>query len=360
MVAELLILETTISFILKRFVNNMSDKVYEEILKELEMSYSQGEIEESSYQELKQRYTRKMEENSNIENEPTTIITYKSLGGHSVSDETIKFSGAARLPGGIMPRFVKVSGSCKIKDDIEVNGIKCSGLLRSAGSIVSHGDIQVSGAFKSKKNVSATGDVNVSGAARVKGDLDTTGAIKISGAMIVNGGITGKEGVRVSGRARTDGNLYSENDIEVKGSVKVSGSVIGDNIKFKASHEFRRFLRSLWRSKVEGNITGSGEVSVDNIHVDGNVRGKVVRIGHNSRIEGKVQYTDNIFIEHDVFLREQPERISLEGRPIPVPHRTPVQKFPSISSNGVPAFCSNCGEEVGKGKKFCPACGSNL
>jgi len=339
----------------------MSKSTYEDVLKELEESYNEGKIGEATYMELRDKYIKQMENDFKGNKEPETFISYKSMGGHSVSSDTMKFSGAARLPGGVVPRFVRVSGACKIKDDIEVNGIHCSGLLRSAGSIISHGDIHVSGAFRAKRDVSAEGKVNVSGMARVKGEFSSTGAITVSGAMRALGSITGKEGIKVSGRARTDGNLHSDRNVEVKGSVIVSGNVVADNIKFTAANDFRRFLRGLWRSKVEGDVLGKGEVLVDNIHVYGNLRGRVVKIGFNSRIDGYVYYVDDLIIDNDVVLKNQPIKVSAHDLGISSQPHIPIrEKVPTAGEPLKLKFCPKCGQDVGESKKFCAACGSKL
>lgn len=339
---------------------------HETILNELKESYNEGKIDEATYMELRQKYINQMEKKSKVK-EPETFIQYKSMGGHSVSSETMRFSGAARLPGGVVPRFVRVSGACKIKDDIEVNGIHCSGLLRSAGAIISHGDINVSGAFRSKKSVSATGNVKVSGAMKVKGDLDSTETITVSGASRVDGSVTANQGMKVSGRAVTGGSLKSDGEIEVRGWVKVGGNVVAQQVKFKTTNEFRRLFKNLWRSQIEGAILGRELVDVDNIQVDGNIRGKVVKIGQNSRIDGTVQYVDDLILANDVELRVQPVRISLQdlGRAnsshITIREKIQIkEKVPSAEEPIKLKFCPKCGQDVGESKKYCAACGSRL
>ena len=260
-----------------------------------------------------------------------------------------------------------MSGACKIKDNIEVNGIKCSGILRSAGSIISNGNITVSGAFKAKGKVSAAGNVKVSGAAKVKGDLFSSGTVTISGAVRTDGTVTAKQGMKVSGRVVMGGSLKSDSEVEVKGWTKVGGNVIAQRVKFKTTNQFRRLFRSLWRSQIEGAILGRESVEIDNIQVDGNVRGRVVKIGHNSKIDGTVQYVDDLILANDVELKVQPERISqqelgaVNQSHTTIRQKVPIkEKAPSAEGPIKLKFCPKCGQDVGELKKFCAACGSKL
>jgi cytoskeletal protein CcmA (bactofilin family) len=339
----------------------MTVSAYDEILNDLENSYKEGEIDESTYQDLKERYTKKLEETKAHREEHQTIMNFKAFGSHIVTADAVKISGSARLPGGVVPKIVKVSGSCKIKDDIEVNGVGCSGWLRSAGSILSHGDIHVSGALKVDGSVSAKGDLVVSGSAKVNGAIDCTGVITVSGFIKASGPVKGKGGVKISGRGKVDGNLYSDNEVKIKGLMKVDGHVIAERVLVKAPHMFQRLFRSLWRSQVDGDVVGSELVDIDNIHVDGKVRGRVVKIGRNSKIEGTVEYVDDLQIAEDAVLEEQPVKISAEalGVQLQAPPKTViVSKTPEKTV--IPRFCPKCGQEVGEGRNFCAACGSHL
>ena len=84
---------------------------YEEILVDLENSYNEGKIDYESYQDLKMRYIKKKEESDTQQRKSHTTMKFKAMGSHSVSDDAIKFAGAARLPGGVVPKKVSVSGN---------------------------------------------------------------------------------------------------------------------------------------------------------------------------------------------------------------------------------------------------------
>jgi cytoskeletal protein CcmA (bactofilin family) len=337
------------------------DKIYEEILEELENSFKEGKIDESSYMDLKQRYEKKLEEARIHREESRTIATFRVSGSQRVTADSVKIAGSAQLPGGVVPKAIKIAGSARIDDDIECNGLKCAGSLHSAGSILSHGDVHVSGSFHCDGPVTAEGDVDVSGSAQAGGDFNVTGVVTISGSLKADGNIYGKGGIRVYGSGRSDGDMFSENDIEVKGSVKVDGDVRANKVTFNAPVVFKRLLRKRARSQVDGEIIGQELVDIENIHVDGNVRGRVVKIGRNSKIEGTVEYVDDLQVAEDAELENQPVKVSAEalGVPLHSPPKTEI-KLKTPQGPAIPSFCPKCGQEVEKGLKFCPACGAAL
>ncbi|TFG18854.1 MAG: zinc-ribbon domain-containing protein [Promethearchaeota archaeon] len=337
------------------------DKIYEEILGELETSFKEGKIDEASYMDLKQRYEKKLAEARVHREEARTISSFQVSGSQRVTSDAVKISGSASIPGGVVPKIIKVAGSCRIADDIECNGLRVAGSLHSNGAIVSHGDVSVSGSFHGDGILTAEGDVDVSGSCKIGGDINVTGVVTVSGSMQSDGNIYGKGGIRVYGSGKSDGDMFSENDIEVKGSVKVDGDVRANKVKFAAPVVFKRLLRKRARSQVDGDIIGQESVEIENIHVDGNVRGRVVIIGRNSKIEGTIEYVDDLQVAEDAVLENQPVKVSAEtlGVPLQAPPKTEI-KFKTPEALAHPSFCPKCGQEVDKGLKFCPACGASL
>ncbi len=337
-------------------------KIYEEILGELENSFREKKIDEASYLDLKQRYEKKLEEARVHREESRMIMNFKVSGSQRVTADAVKISGSAHLPGGVVPKAIKVAGSCRIADDIECNGLRCAGSLHASGAILSHGDVSVSGSFHGDGPVTAEGDVDVSGSAKTGGDFDVTGVITISGSMKSDGNIYGRGGIRVYGSGKADGDLYSEKEIEVKGSIKVDGDVKANKVKFKAPVVFKRLLRRRARSQVDGEIVGQELVDIENIHVDGNVRGRVVKIGRNSKIEGTIEYVDDLQVAEDADLENQPVKISAAdlGEPLQPPPSDDEITTKTPPKTAIPKFCPKCGQEVAPGLKFCAACGSEL
>ncbi len=337
------------------------DKIYEDVLEELENSFKEGKIDESSYRDLKARYEKKLEEARIHREEARTIASFQVSGSQRVTSDAVKISGSASIPGGVVPKTIKVAGSCRITEDIECNGLRCAGSLHANGAIVSHGDVHVSGSFHGDGGLTAEGDVDVSGSARVGDDFDVTGVVTISGSLRSDGNIYGKGGIRVYGSGSADGDMFSENEIEIKGSVKVDGNVKASKVKFKSPHVFRKLLRRRGRSQVDGDLVGQELVDIENIKVDGNVLGRIVKIGPNSKIDGTVEYVDDLQLAEDVELENKPVKVdaSALGEPLQTPPKTVVHiKTPDKSVR--PRFCPKCGQEVEEGLKFCPACGAGL
>jgi predicted acyltransferase (DUF342 family) len=338
---------------------------YEEILEDLEESFNEGKIDYNSYQELKQLYTKKIEEENSRREKTYASMKFKAMGCHSVSEDTLTISGAARLPGGLIPKRIRVSGTCKIGSNIECNGLKCSGTLRSKGSILSHGNIVASGALCSEGMVTVEKDVSVSGSARVFSDLNVTGLTTVSGSMRCKGNVDGKGGIKISGRGKVDGSLISETEVDIKGFTKIGGNLVAERVKIKAPHEiisvFRRILLRLGRSIIEGSIVGNELVDIENILVEGGVKGRIVKIGANSKIEGPVEYVEDLILADNVDLKSKPVQVSAHTLTTLPQHseREGISRYPT-KKTPITMFCAKCGQEVGVGRKFCAACGSEL
>ncbi len=219
----------------------------------------------------------------------------------------------------------------------------------------------MSGSFHGDGTISVDGDFDVSGSAKTGGDFEVSGVATVSGSMKVDGNINAKGGIRVYGSGKADGNLFSENEVEVKGSVKVDGNVTANKVKFTTPVVFKRLLRRRNQSQIDGNILGIELVEIENIQVDGDVRGRVVKIGRNSKIDGTVYYVDDLQVSEDVELENESVRISEAdlGAPFPSTQSSEIPKV-TVKTPAKPKFCPKCGQEIEEGLKFCPACGAGL
>jgi cytoskeletal protein CcmA (bactofilin family) len=63
-------------------------------------------------------------------------------------------------------------------------------------------------------------------------------------------------------------------------------------------------------NKVYGNIFASNDVEIINTFVQGDVRGRNVKIGKRTEISGKVYFIDTIKIDPKVTLTHEPIQIS--------------------------------------------------
>jgi len=95
--------------------------------------------------------------------------------------------------------------------------------------------------------------------------------------------------------------------------------------------------------------------------VDGNVRGRVVKIGHNSKIEGTIEFVDDLQLADDVVLENQPVKVSAAALGVPLQPTSQTEiSTKTPPKTAIPKFCPKCGQEVDEGLKFCPACGAGL
>ncbi len=244
---------------------------YDEILKDLEHSYIQGEITESAYQELKKRYTKLRDEYPD-QKKVYSPLNLRVFGAQELNSEQISISGMGRIPGGVIVKKISASGMVKILNDVEINGLECAGFIRSKGSIKSHGDIEISGA------------------AKVNGTVKVNGKVKIAGSFKVVGSVAANK-VNINGFTKIDKNITAEIVIIKRD---------GQNVR----------LPNLSRSKIFGDIIGRELVDLKNVRVKGNIHGRVVKIGENCKIDGNVYYVDDLLVTGNSI--ENTIKISLE------------------------------------------------
>ncbi|MHA1112041.1 MAG: polymer-forming cytoskeletal protein [Promethearchaeota archaeon] len=230
---------------------------YDEVLKELENSYKQGEISESAYQELKQRYS-KLRDDYPSQKAVYAPVNLKVFGSQEMSSEVLSIAGMGRIQGGMVLKQIEAAGMIKILNDVEINGMECAGFIRSRGSIKSHGDI------------------NLAGAARVTGNVSVNGKVKVAGSLKVKGSI-------------------SANEVNIDGFTRIDGSITAEQVMIKRESQNVR-LPQFWRSKIFGDIVGRDIVELKDVRVKGNVQGRVVKIGKNCKIDGKVYYVDDLVV----------------------------------------------------------------
>jgi predicted acyltransferase (DUF342 family) len=244
---------------------------YDEVLKDLEDSFNKGEINESTYQELKNRYTK-------LKNDyPEQKIMYAPLnlrvyGSQEINSEQISIAGMGRIPGGVMLKKISASGMVKILDDVEINGLECAGYMRSKGSMKSHDDVEISGA------------------ARVKGNITVNGKVEIAGSLKVFGSL-------------------AANEVNIEGYTKIEKNITAENVIIKRGEENVR-LPKLSRSKIFGDITGHEIVDLKDVRVKGDVRGKIVKIAQNCKVDGTVYYVDDLLVTGSKI--ENPVKISID------------------------------------------------
>ncbi|MHA1305055.1 MAG: hypothetical protein ACTSPI_15265 [Candidatus Heimdallarchaeaceae archaeon] len=284
-------------------------KINEELLELLEERYKNGEIDEESYNELKSRYTAKLEKAlKNFQEAPEIKVS----GSQTFTDNELVVSGASKITGGKLLRDIRISGAGKIDGDIECNAIRCSGAVKTTGSITAHGPINCSGSFKTDGFLHTDGDARFSGSCKVAGEVIARGKIHASGSFKAEDNVQSEQGVILSGATDIEGNLISQRDVEIGGKAQILGDIVGENVYIRGRRgalEIKLF-RKRELSTVVGSIFAQNEVEIEDVYVNQDVKARLVKLGPNTTINGTVYYVDDLLLTNGAELRNEPVKIS--------------------------------------------------
>ncbi len=237
--------------------------------------------------------------------------------------ETRRYSGISKIPGGVTPDNVTVSGSGKIMEPLDCHNLQVSGWTRAKAAVHAHGNVNISGGFRAESYLMADGDVKISGTTKLTGDLVVLGQVTSSGRLRCEGNIHAVKGLKVSGSARIDGNIASKGHVELVGPITVEGSIIARSVR----------LGTL--AKVHGSIYYLDDVDINRF--------------------SKVEFPPARLAHHDFeqklgqLLALPPEQLALEGA-----------EASESDSDAAINFCPNCGIKVEGSPRFCFACGIKL
>ena len=222
----------------------------------------------------------------------------------------MKISGSGTLSKMSIEDTISSSGSVRINGDIECLGFRSSGSARGEGNLTIHGDFKSSGSFKLHGALHGDGNAKSSGSATIEKGIIIKGIMENSGSLRVKNGIEALKGVRFSGSSRVDGGLNSEGIVEIYGSTTIKGSIKADSVIIGANTHFggRRVVKHPY--KVFGNIFAANDLELINTFVEGDVRGRNVKIGKKTEIMGNVYYIDVIEVDPKAHLAHEPIQIS--------------------------------------------------
>ncbi|MFX0101824.1 MAG: hypothetical protein ACFFCS_19825 [Candidatus Hodarchaeota archaeon] len=289
-------------------------QMFSDLLDVLEKRYHDGEIGETEYAELRKNYENRLEQAKktmlDLELAPKAISI---AGSYKVSEDTIDFSGAAKISGGKVSRDMKTSGSAKIEGDVECNGFQSSGSTKVEGNITAHGPVKGSGSFHCDGDISSEGNISFSGSTKVEGKINANGIFTTSGTFHGDSDLNTKRGVRTSGTTHIEGNISSEGTVELRGLNKVEGNISADNVRF-ISNKPVFLLKKKWKKsfKIEGNIIARNGIEIEDTEVKGDIHGRYIKIGPNVKIDGKVLYSDKLDIANNPKLEHKPEKVNSE------------------------------------------------
>jgi predicted acyltransferase (DUF342 family) len=286
-------------------------KMYKELLELLEKRKEEGEIDKENYEELKERYTKKLEIAKEFAEKRKATPSMKVSGAQTISDTVASFAGSVTINGGDVDRDIRVAGSAKFSDDIICNNLKAAGSVRSAGNITAHGDVKTSGSFKCEGFLHADKDVKVAGSCKIENEAIIGGKIGASGSFSCGGDLQAEKGVRIAGSSKVEGNMLSQSTVSLAGRTQIEGNLVGEDIginKDVVAHRLKRTRPSI----IGGSVFGSKEVILRNTIVEQDVKGVFVEIGPFSEVKGTVYYVDNINVDKKAKLSTEPVQISID------------------------------------------------
>ena len=224
----------------------------------------------------------------------------------------MKISGSGTLSEGKINDELIVSGSARIEGDFECNGFRSSGSLKGRGNLTVHGDVKSSGSFRLNGHLRSDGNARFSGSTAVGGAILVKGQVGSSGSFRVGNKVEGLQGIRFSGSSNVQGDVSSQNTIIIQGSTTINGDVKGGDVYFGRERLLK--IRKLFKHpyKVYGRLFAENDVDIIGTYVDGDVRGRDVKIGRATEIVGTVYYINSIEIDPKATLANKPVQISVD------------------------------------------------
>lgn len=224
----------------------------------------------------------------------------------------MKISGSGRISEGKINDELIVSGSARIEGDFECNGFKSSGSLKGKGNLTVHGEVKSSGSFRLDGHLNSDGNARFSGSTTVGGVLLVKGVVGSSGSFRIGNKVEGLQGIRFSGSSNVKGDVLSQKTIIIEGSTTINGDIKGEDIYIGRERLLR--VRKLFKHpyKVYGHIFAEKDVDLIGTYVDGDVRGRNVKIGRATEVVGTVYYIDSIEIDPKATLINKPVQISFD------------------------------------------------
>lgn len=222
----------------------------------------------------------------------------------------MKISGSGRLSAGKINDNIAVSGSVKIGGDFECTGFRTSGSLRALGNLTVLGDIKSSGSFRVMGALHGHGNAKFSGSTTVEGDIEIKGELGNSGSLRSGNKIEALQGIRLSGSTKVGGGLFSQKNINIDGSTTIKGDISGDNVYIGAHAITIGRKKSRRPYIIDGSIFAANNVEIYNTFVQGDVKGRNVKIGNRTEISENVYYVDNIEVDAKATLAHEPIQIT--------------------------------------------------
>jgi len=228
----------------------------------------------------------------------------------------MKISGSGSISAGKIDDHISVAGSLKINGDFECTGIRTSGSLRALGNLTVLGDIKSSGSFRVAGALYGDNNAKFSGSTTVEGGIEIKGEFGNSGSLRSGEEIEALQGIRLSGSTKVGGGVFSQKNINIDGSTTIKGNINGDNVYIGVHSATIGRKKHKHPYIVDGSIFAANNVEIYNTFVQGDVKGRNVKIGNRTDISGNVYYIDSIEVDAKATLAQAPIQITEDAEDI--------------------------------------------
>lgn len=234
-----------------------------------------------------------------------------SGSGH-ISPEEIRVSGSGHLPGGFKVGRIRSSGSASIGGDIEADEMDFSGSASIMGSVFSE-RLTASGSFKADGGARG-GSMRFSGSCRIRDEVELGDSLVVHGSFMVSGDVNAQNLVELDGSYDIGGKLttstfkseLSQRRSHVEKGIQADYVDVRKGRKVKGLVLFGRRLREGELHTTD--IVGRQRVYLENVHCD-NVTGKDVVMGEGCEVRGKVRYSGTVEVHPKANITNPPEKV---------------------------------------------------
>lgn len=247
------------------------------------------------------------------EGKTCTGLSIDISGSGIVSDDAIRVSGSARLPGGIKTKILHISGSASIDGDATADEVKVSGSA-SADGVLEARRLKISGSFKA--GGLKGGSARVSGSCYVDGDVTLNESLHASGSIKIVEDLSAKRSIVLHGAFIVHGKLKTSSlQVELhRANCHVHRGIEAEEVEVRKHESEISFLGfKMIRHRSKGRlftpfIRATGRVCLENVVCD-DVTGKDVEIGNGCEVKGRIHYLRTVSIAPTAKVAEKPVKI---------------------------------------------------
>jgi cytoskeletal protein CcmA (bactofilin family) len=245
-----------------------------DVLDRLAERLAKGEISESTYLSIKERY----EKNGFPEEEepkahaicitlPDVREMFPAVHKGDFEGDDYCCTGVGKVPGHLKAKHTKVVGVCKVGENLDTDLLETHGALK-VGEGVNTEELRNSGALSVGGSVNAK-KVDSSGSLKIHGGVETE-SFHNSGACRIASSLTSKGDVVQSGVLRVGKNVTAEN-YQSTGSFRVGGMIKAKKIDIEITSDSRAGAMEAPEIEVKGTAA-MGKLRCET------VKGKKIRL----------------------------------------------------------------------------------